>query len=767
MPRPNSNQSYEKARDFKGAIKRLFHELNIYKTLIIIAFTLAILGSILSILAPNRLSNLTDEISAGLVINKDHMEILTKKATENLSEDKLKEILSPNFSEENIMSIMRDDSISQEDKSKFQNILNKIEDNGSEESFKDLTVLPNSILEKIFTETKYEGKTITTKDKINLININEDNKNINLSKNLQEILFTEVTIDGIKVSSEDQYKYVKILSTLDENADETELYKTLDTMPKSVREVIEPVMNMDKIKNITLLLVCMYLVSAIFTYVQSICMTNVANKFANNLRSRISVKINKLPLKYFDKHQVGDILSRITNDVDMIAQSMNQSLASLVSSTTLFLGSIIMMFVTNWILAITAIVSSLIGFIGMTAILKKSQKYFIQRQAELGNLNGHIEEIYSGLNVVKVYNGKEEASQKFDELNNKVCQSNKKSQFLSGLMQPIMAFIGNFGYVAVCIVGAMLTMNGQISFGVIVAFITYVRLFTNPLSQIAQAMTSLQSTAAASERVFDFIDEPEMSSQENITKHLHKKDVKGYIDFEDVVFKYDGNDHPTIKDFTAHAKPGQKVAIVGPTGAGKTTMVNLLMKFYDINSGDIKIDGVSTKELTRENIHELFTMVLQDTWLFEGTIKENIVYNRKHISDEKVQEVCKEVGLDHFIRTLSQGYDTVLSDNESVSAGQRQLLTIARGMIDESPFLILDEATSNVDTRTEELVQAAMDKLTEGKTSFIIAHRLSTIKNADLILVMKEGNIVEQGNHEQLMKQNGFYANLYNSQFEQ
>ncbi len=771
MPRPHSNQSYEKARDFKGAIKRLFHELNIYKTLIVIAFTLAILGSILSILAPNRLSNLTDEISAGLVINQEHMEILTKKATENLSEDKLKEILpellSPNLSEENIMNIMRDNDISQEDKNKFQNILNKLTDGNSEESFKDLSNLPNNILEKIFTETKYEGKTITTKDKINLINLSEDTKDINLSKNLQEVLFTEVTIDGIKVSSQDQYKYVKTLSSINKNADETELYKKLDTMPKSIRQVIEPVMNMDKIKSITLLLVCMYLVSAIFTYIQSICMTDVANKFANNLRSRISVKINKLPLKYFDKHQVGDILSRITNDVDMIAQSMNQSLASLVSSITLFLGSIIMMFVTNWILAITAIVSSLIGFVGMAAILRKSQKYFIQRQTELGNLNGHIEEIYSGLNVVKTYNGKEEASQKFDEFNNKVCQSNKKSQFLSGLMQPIMAFIGNFGYVAVCIVGAMLTMNGQISFGVIVAFITYVRLFTNPLSQIAQATTSLQSTAAASERVFDFIDEAEMSNQESLTKHLDKKDVKGYIDFEDVVFKYDGNDHPTIKDFTAHAKPGQKVAIVGPTGAGKTTMVNLLMKFYDINSGDIKIDGVSTKELTRENIHELFTMVLQDTWLFEGTIKENIVYNRTHVSDERVREVCKEVGLDHFIRTLSKGYDTVLSDNESVSSGQRQLLTIARGMIDESPFLILDEATSNVDTRTEELVQTAMDKLTEGKTSFIIAHRLSTIKNADLILVMKEGNIVEQGNHEQLMKQNGFYANLYNSQFEQ
>ena len=774
MPRPNhgpaGGQNYEKAKDFKGAIKRLFSELNTYKTLIVIAFTLAILGSVLSILAPNRLSDLTDEISAGLVINQNNMEILTKKATENLSEDKLKkllpEILKPNFSEENIQNIMQDENISNQDKQKLGEILSNIEKN-SEESFKTLAELPDSILEKIFTETTYEGKIITSKDKITLLKMDKENKNLNLSKNLQEILFKEVTIDKIKVSPSDQYKFIKTLSTLDKNEGEENIYKTLDTLPKPVREVIEPLMNMGQIKNITLLLVCMYLASALFTYIQSICMTDVANKFANNLRSRISIKINKLPLKYFDKHQVGDILSRITNDVDMIAQSMNQSLASLVSSITLFLGSIIMMFVTNWILAITAIVSSLIGFIGMAAILRKSQKYFIQRQTELGNLNGHIEEIYSGLNVVKTYNGKTEASQKFDEYNEKVCQSNKKSQFLSGLMQPIMAFIGNFGYVAVCIVGAMLTMNGQISFGVIVAFMTYVRLFTNPLSQIAQAMTSLQSTAAASERVFDFIDEPEMSSQKDITKHLDRENVKGYIDFENVVFKYDGNENPTIKDFTAHAKPGQKIAIVGPTGAGKTTMVNLLMKFYDINSGDIKIDGVSTKELTRENIHELFTMVLQDTWLFEGSIKENIIYNQKNISDDKVREVCKEVGLDHFIRTLSKGYDTVLSDNESVSAGQRQLLTIARGMIQETPFLILDEATSNVDTRTEELVQSAMDKLTEGKTSFIIAHRLSTIKNADLILVMKEGNIIEQGSHNELMKQNGFYASLYNSQFEQ
>ena len=531
-------------------------------------------------------------------------------------------------------------------------------------------------------------------------------------------------------------------------------------------QMIMPQMNMDAIKSIALSLVILYACSAICTFIQSICMTEVANNFARSLRTRISVKINKLPLSYFDRHQSGDTLSRVTNDVDTIAQTMNQSLGSLVSNITLFLGSIIMMFYTNWIMALTAIGSSLLGFMGMFAVLAKSQKYFVAKQEELGNLNGHIEEVYSGLNVVKAYNGKKESDKKFDEYNQKVCEANRKSQFLSGIMQPIMNFIGNFGYVAVCIVGALLTMNNVISFGVIIAFITYVRLFTNPLSQIAQSMTSLQSTAAASERVFEFLDEKEMADQSKINKTLDKNNVKGKIEFDNVVFQYDNNDKPTIKNFTATAEPGQKIAIVGPTGAGKTTMVNLLMKFYDINSGDIRIDGVSTKELSRENIHSLFTMVLQDTWLFEGTVKENIIYNQKNVSDERVKEVCKEVGLDHFIRTLPKGYDSYLSENDSVSAGQRQLLTIARGMIQDSPFLILDEATSNVDTRTEELVQVAMDKLTEGRTSFIIAHRLSTIKNADLILVMKDGNIVEQGNHEQLMAKNGAYAELYNSQFE-
>jgi ATP-binding cassette subfamily B protein len=596
--------------------------------------------------------------------------------------------------------------------------------------------------------------------------MSKDNMNINLPDSIKKVIIEEIEIDGVKISSSDQAEFLTIMSGLDKNSDVSKLYSKIDKMPDDIKKVVEPTMDIKTIKRIALLLAILYICSALFTYVESISMTTVANNFARKLRNRISNKINKLPLKYFDSHATGDILSRITNDVDTIAQSMNQSLSTLVSASTLFIGTIIMMFITNWIMAITAILASLIGFIFMFTVLGKSQKYFVSRQVELGNLNGHIEEVYSGLNVVKSYNGFKEANRVFDLYNQKVYEANRKSQFLSGLMMPMMNFIGNFGYVAVCIVGALLTMNDKISFGVIVAFITYVRLFTSPLSQIAQAMTSLQSTAAASERVFEFIDEEEMSSQEGIQKHLDKSKVKGEIEFKDVAFRYDGNDEDTIKNFSAKALPGQKIAIVGPTGAGKTTMVNLLMKFYEINSGDIKIDGISTKDLTRENIHDLFTMVLQDTWLFNGTIKENIIYNRKGITDFQVEEVCKIVGLDHFIKTLSEGYDSVISDNDSVSAGQRQLLTIARGMLEDAPFLILDEATSNVDTRTEELVQSAMDKLTEGRTSFIIAHRLSTIKNADLILVMKEGNIIETGNHEELMKKKGFYADLYNSQFE-
>lgn len=523
-------------------------------------------------------------------------------------------------------------------------------------------------------------------------------------------------------------------------------------------------MNFDAITSITIFLVVIYLVSTLLDFFQGFIMATAANKFAKSLRTQISEKINKLPLKYFDTHSYGDILSRVTNDVDTIAMSLSQSLGSLVGAATLFIGSVVMMFYTNWILAITGILSSLAGFVAMFIIMHKSQKYFTARQVELGKLNGHIEEIYSNHNVVKAYNGFKEASDTFDKLNQSVYECNKKSRFLSGLNQPIMSFIGNFSYVAVCVVGALLTMNGQISFGVIVAFMIYVRLFTGPLSQIAQGMTNLQSTAAASERVVEFLEEPEMDDQKEITKYLDTSKVEGNIIFDHIEFSYDGEKN-VIKDFSCDVKKGEKVAIVGPTGAGKTTMVNLLMKFYNIKDGDIRIDGISTKELSRENIHDLFIMVLQDTWLFNGTIRDNIKYNKDDVTDEQIMEACKTVGIEKFIKSLPGGLNYKLTDTDSISAGQKQLLTIARGMIKNAPFLILDEATSSVDTRTEELVQKAMDKLTEGRTSFIIAHRLSTIKNADMILVMNEGNIIEQGNHEELMAKNEFYADLYNSQF--
>lgn len=750
MPRPNRDVS--KAKDFKGAIKRLLQELSGFKKLIIISLVLAALGAILTIVTPNILSDLTDEISKGLVLNKDNFEKLTKEVTSSLNEESISKVID--FSEKNIGKVMISSNISKNDLMKFQEIMAKLNDETNNKSFKAISEMPDSILD-ILVNNDVDAKVF----------IKSLNSNLVIPESVASKIFRDIEIDGHVIDAPDQGKFLEIASNINEDVSATEMYSLVDNMPSSVKVVVEPYMNIDKIKNIAILLICIYLISAIFEYFEAILMTDVSNNFARKLRGNISSKINKLPLKYFDKHVIGDILSRVTNDVDTIAQSMNQSLSTLVSAITLFVGTIIMMFVTNSVMAITAILASLFGFVFMSLVLSKSQKYFVAKQNELGALNGHIEEVYSGLNVVKTYNGEKISNEKFDELNDKLYKANWKSGFLSGLMMPMMSFIGNFGYVAVCVVGALLALNGHISFGVIVAFIVYVRLFVSPLSQIAQAMTSLQSTAAASERVFEFLDEKEMADESNIKTTLDKEKVKGNIEFKNVEFKYDGNDKPTIKNFSAKAKAGEKVAIVGPTGAGKTTMVNLLMKFYDINKGEILIDGVSTKDLTRANIHDLFTMVLQDTWVFNGSIKDNIIYNTSDVSMEMVESVCKTVGLDHFIKTLPDGYNTILNDNDSVSAGQRQLLTIARGMIQNAPFLILDEATSNVDTRTEELVQKAMDKLTEGKTSFIIAHRLSTIKNADLILVMNEGNIIEQGNHEELMKQNGFYAELYNSQF--
>lgn len=770
MPRPNSSNTNDKAKDFKKAIGRLFKELKDFKVLIFLSLILAVLGAILSILAPNKLSDLTDKISNGLVVNTSNMKKITTSITNSLNEEELQtkipKILDMNLSSNSVKEIMASSTITNDEKKQFQEFLESMNTSDQKSLINNLTNLSPNILKIILKDSEYENQKVTTDDKIALLNLSKDPKDINLPFNIQKVLLKDITIDNVTITSTEQYQFLKLMNKLDKNASAKDLYKQIDKAPKSIQKLVEPKMNMKSIQKLALILVSMYVLSALFTFIEQISMTDVSNKFAKKLRKNISTKINRLPLKYFDKNSTGDILSRVTNDVDTIAQSMNQSLATLVSSIVLFVGTIIMMFVTNWVMAITAILSSLIGFVFMFMVLGKSQKYFSMRQKELGKLNGHIEEVYSGLNVVKVYNGKKEADKKFDEYNKNVYIANQKSQFLSGLMMPMMNFIGNFGYVAVCIVGALLAMNNKISFGVIVAFITYVRLFTSPLSQIAQAMTSMQSTAAASERVFEFLDEEEMDDQKDCLKHLDKSKVKGNIEFKNVVFKYDGNELPTIKNFSAKAKSGQKIAIVGPTGAGKTTMVNLLMKFYEINSGDILIDGVSTKELTRENIRNLFTMVLQDTWMFNGTVKENIIYNRDHINDDQVTEVCKIVGLDHFIKTLPNGYNSVIKENDNVSAGQKQLITIARGMLEDAPFLILDEATSNVDTRTEELVQKAMDKLTEGRTSFIIAHRLSTIKNADLILVMKDGNIIETGNHDELMKKKGFYADLYNSQFE-
>lgn len=659
----HNNKENSKPKDLKKSLSRLIKELSKYKLLIIISLILAVFGSILSIISPNKLSSLTDEITNGLMINKENFTSLNEQIYFNYTNNDLKEI----------------------------------------------------------------------------------------------------EIDNIKISINDQLEYLNIAKDIKQD-DVNDLYSKLDLMPESIRNLVKPKMDLNKIKDISIFLAVLYILSALFTYIESISMTVVANKFAKALREKISIKINKLPLKYFDKNKVGDVLSRVTNDVDTVSQSLNNSLASFVSALTLFIGTIIMMFVTNTLMAITAIVSSLFGFIFMFIVLSKSQKYFTERQQELGNLNANIEEIYSNVSVVKSYNAKEETRDGFNKINEKLFNATRKSGFLSGLMPPMMMFIGNFGYVCVCIVGALLVINNKISFGVIIAFISYVRLFTSPLSQIAQTMSSFQQTAAASERVFELLDEEEME-EEKTKKVLLPENVLGKLEFKDVCFTYDGNSDATIKDFSAQIKPGQKVALVGPTGSGKTTMVNLLMKFYDINSGDIKIDDISIKDLKRENVHDLFTMVLQDTWLFDGTIKENIIYNRENVSLDDVKKACKTVGIDHFIKTLPEGYDSYLNDEASVSAGQRQLLTIARALIKETPFLILDEATSNVDTRTEELISKAMDILTKGKTSFIIAHRLSTIKNADLIIVMKDGKILEKGNHDELLKQNGFYAELYNSQF--
>ena len=531
----------------------------------------------------------------------------------------------------------------------------------------------------------------------------------------------------------------------------------------------EPVLgaiDMDAVTHIAWLLVALYVGYAVLCYVQSWMMANVTQRTAQELREAISVKINKLPLKYFDKVSYGDVLSRITNDVDAIGQTLGQSVGSLITSVTLFVGALVMMFYNNVIMTVCAIASSLVGLLIMGAIMKVSQKYFSRQQIALGDVNGHVEEMYAGHTVVKAYCGEADSIRAFEKYNGDLYDSGWKSQFLSGLMMPLMNFVGNFGYVVVCVVGAVLAMDGKIEFGVIVAFMMYIRLFTQPLSQFAQAFQNLQRCAAASERVFSFLEEPEMAdeSDKQALLGVNGKPVRGDVEFSHVKFGYDPS-KTIINDFSASVKSGQKVAIVGPTGAGKTTMVNLLMRFYEISGGSIAIDGVDTKSVPRWNVHDQFSMVLQDTWVFHGTVRENIAYSKPGVTDKQIEDACKAVGLHHYIMSLPNGYDTVLDDKATLSQGQKQLLTIARAMVEDAPILILDEATSSVDTRTEELIQKAMDALTVDRTSFVIAHRLSTIRDADMILVMNHGDIVESGTHEELLAKGGFYADIYNSQF--
>ena len=695
-------EKQEKAKDFKGTMIRLFKSLEQWRYLLVIASTLALMAAALSTVAPNKLSDVTDVISDGIKPNTENVEYITIEISKN-------------------------------------------------------------IVENYADYKAYKGQEVAIKSgadsKELLIEFN------NLTRQEKEYILNPMEIDNKLISVSDQIQFMEIMLSVDQNMDNEEMIQVFDQYPASIKSLVEPKMDKNELHKRVLILGIIYLLNAIFVYIEGRMMAYVGIGYAKKLRKNISEKINRLPLKYFDTHETGDVLSRVTNDADTIGINMSDNITSFVTNVTLFVGSIVMMFVTNWIMALTAIAASIFGFIGSFFLLKKSQKYFIARQTELGNLNGHIEEIYSGHNVVKAYNGEEKALEEFDQINDKLFNCNRKSQFLSGIMQPIMSFVGNFGYVAVCIVGSLLVMNHLTTFGTIVAFMIYIRLFTNPLSRIAQAMTTMQSIAAAAERVYEFMDEKELRDEKDLKEKIDKKEAKGNIEFKNVKFGYEKG-KTIIKDFSAKVKSGQKIAIVGPTGAGKTTMVNLLMKFYEITDGDILIDGKSIKELTRENIHDLFIMVLQDTWLFEGTIRENLKFNQKNVTDEELWDICKTVGVDHFIKTLPGGLDSEVGDNENISSGQKQLLTIARGMIEDEPFLILDEATSNVDTRTEELVQKAMDKLTEGRTSFIIAHRLSTIKNANLILVMNEGNIVEQGTHEELLKKKGFYAKLYNSQFQ-
>ena len=721
-------RGHNKPKDLVSTWKKLLGYCRRYLAVFMIAILCAAAGTVLTLIGPDKLSEMTDTITAGITPNTEALTELTEAVSENASANmqEVSTAIAANLQSSTPKAITVNGSeISLADQRQTLSLLSGVEDPDAATMQDAMAQLPDAVT---------------------------------------AALYSDVTIDGQTISAADQRAAMEIMSGIDPEESEDAL-EAMDKLPDSVYSLIAPSIDMDKVQRIGFILVTFYALSYLFSAIQGWITAGVTQRVSQQLRGDISRKINRLPMAFYNRTSTGDILSRVTNDVDLISQSLNQSIGNLITSVILLFGSLLMMLITNLWMTLTAILASLLGFVVMFAIMGRSQKYFARQQRHLGALNGHIEEMYTGHTVVKAYNGEAAAQQTFDEMNDKLRESGFRAQTLAGMMMPVMTFVGNLGYVAVCVVGGAMALNDMISFGVIVAFMMYVRYFTQPLSQIAQAVQSLQSAAAAGERVFEFLEAEEMPDESG--KKSDVGAVQGTVDFDHVRFGYEDTDKIVIHDFSAHAKPGQKIAIVGPTGAGKTTMVNLLMRFHDIQSGEIRIDGVPTNEMTREAVREQFCMVLQDTWLFEGTLRENLIYCTENVSDEKMIAACKAVGLDHFIRTLPKGYDTVVGDQLSLSQGQKQQLTIARAMIADKPMLILDEATSSVDTRTEQQIQSAMDKLMENRTSFVIAHRLSTIRNADLILVMNHGDIVESGTHEELLAKGGFYADLYNSQFEQ
>ncbi len=721
-------RGHNKPKDLVGTWKKLLGYCRRYLAVFMIAILCAAAGTVLTLIGPDKLSEMTDTITAGITPNTEALTELTEAVSENASANmqEVSTAIAANLQSSTPKAITVNGSeIFLADQQATLSILAGVDDPDAATMQETMAKLPDAVT---------------------------------------AALYSDVTIDGQTISAADQRAAMEIMSGIDPEESEDAL-EAMDKLPDSVYSLIAPSIDMDKVQRIGFILVTFYALSYLFSAIQGWITAGVTQRVSQQLRGDISRKINRLPMAFYNRTSTGDILSRVTNDVDLISQSLNQSIGNFITSVILLFGSLLMMLITNLWMTLTAILASLLGFVVMFAIMGRSQKYFARQQRHLGALNGHIEEMYTGHTVVKAYNGEAAAQQTFDEMNDKLRESGFRAQTLAGMMMPVMTFVGNLGYVAVCVVGGAMALNDMISFGVIVAFMMYVRYFTQPLSQIAQAVQSLQSAAAAGERVFEFLEAEEMPDESGKKSDIGA--VQGTVDFDHVRFGYEDTDKIVIHDFSAHAKPGQKIAIVGPTGAGKTTMVNLLMRFHDIQSGEIRIDGVPTNEMTREAVREQFCMVLQDTWLFEGTLRENLIYCTENVSDEKMIAACKAVGLDHFIRTLPKGYDTVVGDQLSLSQGQKQQLTIARAMIADKPMLILDEATSSVDTRTEQQIQSAMDKLMENRTSFVIAHRLSTIRNADLILVMNHGDIVESGTHEELLAKGGFYADLYNSQFEQ